>query len=264
MKKQRETSVFSYPKFDFREHVAVVTGAASGIGRAVSLGFAEMGAKLLLVDIDSLAIEEVKEQVVQLGCPKVVTHIADMRKVSEIKTIDPLIRDTFERVDFLFANAGTNQQIPCLEVTEENWNYVVDLNLKGLYFSCQTVGRIMVEQRSGKIVNTASTMGVVGLPDNSVYCATKGGVVQLTKALAMEWARYSINVNAIAPAMIRTPMTEPILKDRRKLDLYSSIIPIGRLGKTRDVVGAVLFLCSSSADFITGTTFMLDGGMTAR
>lgn len=254
----------SYPKIDLTGQVALVTGAAKGLGRAISLGFAEMGAKLILVDIDRENMKKVSLEAREMGSPKVITHVADMRQVEEIRTLKPLVQKTFRRVDILVTNAGTNVPKPSLRVTEADWNYLVDLNLKGVFFTCQTIGSLMIKHRSGKIINLASTMGFVALPERAVYCTTKGGVVQMTKALALEWAPYGIRVNAIAPTFIKTPMSIPWLKDKAFKKWVESRIPWGRLGEPRDVVGAVLFLVSDAADLVTGTSLLIDGGWTAQ
>jgi len=259
-----KTKPFSYPKIDLSGQVALVTGAAKGLGRAISLGFAEMGAKLILVDIDRENMEKVCLEARMMGSPKVITHVADMRQVKEIRTLKPLVEKSFRRVDILVTNAGTNLPKSSMKVTEEDWDYLVDLNLKGVFFTCQTIGSIMMKQRQGKIVNLASTMGFVAIPERTVYCATKGGVVQMTKALALEWAPHRIRVNAIAPTFIKTPMSIPWLKDKEFKKWVTSRIPWGRLGEPRDVVGAVLFLVSDAADLVTGTALLIDGGWTAQ
>jgi 2-deoxy-D-gluconate 3-dehydrogenase len=178
--------------------------------------------------------------------------------------LKPLVEKTFRRIDILVTNAGTNVPKPSLKVTEADWNFLVDLNLKGVFFTCQTIGSLMIKQRSGKIVNLASTMGYVALPERAIYCTTKGGIVQMTKALALEWAPYKIRVNAIAPTFIKTPMSIPWLKDEAFKKFVISRIPWGRLGLPQDVVGAVLFLVSDAADLITGSTLLIDGGWTAQ
>jgi NAD(P)-dependent dehydrogenase (short-subunit alcohol dehydrogenase family) len=259
-----KTKPYAYPKIDLKGQVALITGAAKGIGRAISLGFAQMGAQLILIDIDKKEMEKVRLEALKNGSPKVITHVADMRKVKEIQSLKPLIKKTLHRVDILVTNAGTNVPKPTLKVTEEDWHYLVDLNLKGVFFTCQAVGSLMLKQRHGKIINLASTMGFVALPERAVYCITKGGIVQLTKSLALEWAPYGIRVNAIAPTFIKTPMSIPWLKDESFKKFVTARIPWGRLGQPEDVVGAVLFLVSDSADLVTGTTFLIDGGWTAQ
>ena len=253
-----------YPVVDLKDRVALITGAAKGIGRAISLGMAQMGASLILVDIDQNNMEKVSLEAKEMGSPKVVSHVADMRQVDEIRTLKPLVEKTFRRIDILVTNAGTNVPKPSIKVTEADWDYLVDLNLKGVFFTCQTIGALMIKQRRGRIINLASTMGFVALPERAVYCTTKGGIVQMTKALALEWAPYKIRVNAIAPTFIQTPMSIPWLKDKAFKKFVISRSPWGRLGLPQDVVGAVLFLVSDAADLITGSTLLIDGGWTAQ
>ena len=253
-----------YPIVDLKDRVALITGAAKGIGRAISLGMAQMGASLILVDIDRKKMEKVSLEAKEMGSPEVVSQVADMRQVDEIRTLRPLVEKTFHRIDILVTNAGTNVPKPSIKVTEADWDYLVDLNLKGVFFTCQTIGALMIKQRRGKIINLASTMGFVALPERAVYCTTKGGIVQMTKALALEWAPYKIRVNAIAPTFIQTPMSIPWLKDKAFKKFVISRIPWGRLGLPQDVVGAVLFLVSDAADLITGSTLLIDGGWTAQ
>ncbi len=255
---------FSYPRVDLKGQVALVTGAAKGLGRAISLGFAEMGASLILVDIDQKNMEKVRLEAEEKGSPKVLAHVADMRQVREVRALKPLVEKSLRRVDILVTNAGTNVPKSSMKVTEADWDYLVDLNLKGVFFTCQTVGSIMIKQGHGKIINLASTMGFVAIPERAVYCATKGGVVQMTKALALEWAPYRIRVNAIAPTFIKTPMSIPWLKDKEFKKWVTARIPWGRLGEPTDVVGAVLFLVSDASDLVTGTTLLIDGGWTAQ
>jgi 2-deoxy-D-gluconate 3-dehydrogenase len=206
----------------------------------------------------------VRLEALREGSPEVITHEADMRKVKEIQSLRPLIKKTLNRVDILVTNAGTNVPKPTLNVTEADWHYLVDLNLKGVFFTCQTIGSLMIKQGHGKIINLASTMGFVALPERAVYCITKGGIVQLTKSLALEWAPHGIRVNAIAPTFVKTPMSIPWLKDKSFKKFVTSRIPWGRLGQPEDVVGAVLLLVSDAADLVTGTTFLIDGGWTAQ
>jgi 2-deoxy-D-gluconate 3-dehydrogenase len=253
-----------YPIVDLKGRVSLITGAAKGIGRAISLGLAQMGSSLILIDIDRRNMEKVSIEAKEMGSPEIVSHVADMRQVDEIRALKPLIQKTFRRVDILVTNAGTNVPKSSLKVTEADWDYLVDLNLKGVFFTCQTVGALMIKQRRGKIINLASTMGFVALPERAVYCTTKGGIVQMTKALALEWAPYRIRVNAIAPTFIKTPMSIPWLKDKAFERFVISRIPWGRLGFPQDVVGAVLFLVSDAADLITGSTLLIDGGWTAQ
>ena len=177
-----------------------------------------------------------------------------------------MIKQTMEqmgRIDVLVNNAGVN--IPCdaLDFTEADWDAVLDVNLKGLFFLSQRTARRMKETGGGKIVNIASQNGVVGYYKRAAYCSSKAGVVNLTRVLALEWARYGINVNAVGPTFILTPLTQSTFDDPVLREDLLKRIPIGRVGKPEDVVGAVVFLASPAADMITGHTLLVDGGWTA-
>jgi 2-deoxy-D-gluconate 3-dehydrogenase len=171
--------------------------------------------------------------------------------------------DRFGRIDILVNNAGINISKPALEVTEQDWDRVLDVNLKGVFFCSQAVARGMIQQKSGKIVNVASQNGVIGYYNRAAYCSSKAGVVNLTRVLAIEWASRSINVNAVGPTFVRTPLTEKLFQEESFKREVLSRIPLGRLGKPEDVAGAVVFLSSPAADLITGHTLLVDGGWTA-
>ncbi|MGN6759551.1 MAG: SDR family NAD(P)-dependent oxidoreductase, partial [Thermomicrobiales bacterium] len=170
----------------------------------------------------------------------------------------------FGRIDILVNNAGINIQRMALDVTEDDWDKVLDVNLKGLFFTSQAVARVMVRQGTGgKIVNIASQMGVVGYIKRAAYCSSKAGVVNLSRVLAFEWAEYGIRVNCIGPTFVETPLTAPMFEDKAFRDDVLHRIPLGRLGKPEDVVGAVVYLASPASDMVTGHTLLVDGGWTA-
>jgi len=167
------------------------------------------------------------------------------------------------RIDVLVNNAGVNIPVEALEVTEADWDGVLDVNLKGLFFMSQRVGREMKRTGGGKVVNIASQNGLVAYYNRAAYCASKAGVVNLTRSLALEWAPLKINVNAVGPTYILTDLTKVTLEDPRYRDDILSRIPLGRVGQPEDVVGAVVFLASAAADMVTGHTLLVDGGWTA-
>jgi 2-deoxy-D-gluconate 3-dehydrogenase len=172
--------------------------------------------------------------------------------------------ERFGRIDVLVNNAGINIPEPALEVTEEHWDRLMDINLKGLFFCAQKVGQVMVSQGQGKIINIGSQMGFVGGKLRAAYCSSKGGVVQLTKVLAIEWARHGVNVNGVAPTFIKTPLTAAMFEDK---DFYQEVVNnilFGRVGEVEDILGAVVFLSSPAADLITGHILLVDGGWTIR
>jgi len=252
------------PSMTLEDKVTIVSGAGSGIGRAIVIAAAEAGADCVPCEIpakmESLApVCEVIRKLGRRALP-LTLHLPDM------VSIEAMITATVEemgRIDVLVNNAGIN--IPCdaLEFTEEDWDAVLDVNLKGLFFLSQRVARRMKKTGGGKIVNIASQNGVVGYYKRAAYCSSKAGVINLTRVLAIEWARYGINVNAVGPTFILTPLTQSTFDDPELREDLLKRIPIGRVGQPEDVVGAVVFLASPAADMITGHTLMVDGGWTA-
>jgi len=242
--------------------VALVTGASKGIGRALSIGLAEAGADVVLAGRSHGELEDLAYQI-RSGGRRALAVVTDMRHVTQIQAMVTRAVEEMGKVDVLVNNAGVSLVKKSTEVTEEEWDSLMEVNLKGVFFSCQAVGIKMIEQRYGKIINISSTFGVVGHPQRAAYCASKGGVTLLTKALALEWAPLGINVNAIAPTIIRTPSREVRLQVPEILQQTLSRIPMGRIGEPEDVVGATVFLASSASDFITGTVLLVDGGWTA-
>jgi 2-deoxy-D-gluconate 3-dehydrogenase len=253
----------SVPEFSLSGKTAIVTGAGKGIGREIALTMARIGVDLFLTSRTEKDLIEVANQVEKLG-RKVHYHVSDIRRVSEIQEMVRKARAAFSRMDILVNNAGVSFPQPAEEVTEKEWDITLDTNLKGLFFCAQAIGKWMIEQRQGKIVNIASQAGVVALPAHAAYCASKGGVILLTKVLAVEWACYGINVNCVAPTVIRTPMTDVVFADPEVRKEIIKKIPLGRIGEPEDVSGAVIFLSSKASDFITGETLLVDGGWAAQ
>lgn len=251
-----------FPDFSLTDQKAVVTGASMGIGRGIALALAHAGADVAVTSRTVERAEPVAAEIRQMGRQALALAL----EVTALDSIDAMVEaalERFDRIDILVNNAGINIPEPALEVTEEHWDTVLDTNLKGLFFCSQKVGRVMMDQGRGKIINVASQMGLVGGRLRAAYCSSKGGVVQLTKVLAIEWSRHGVNVNAVAPTFIRTPLTEPMFEDQ---DFYQDVlsrIPLERIGEVEDVVGAVVFLASSAADLITGHTLLVDGGWVA-
>ncbi|MFQ5856143.1 MAG: SDR family NAD(P)-dependent oxidoreductase [Anaerolineae bacterium] len=251
-----------FPDFSLTDQKAIVTGASMGIGRGIALALAHAGADVVVTSRAEERAEPVAAEIRQMGRQALALPL----EITALDSIDATVDATLERfgrIDILINNAGINIPEPALEVTEEHWDTVLDTNLKGLFFCSQRVGRVMMDQGRGKIINVASQMGLVGGTLRAAYCSSKGGVVQLTKVLAIEWSRHGVNVNAVAPTFIRTPLTEPMFEDERFYQEVLSKIPLGRIGEVEDVVGAVVFLASSAADLVTGHTLLVDGGWIA-
>jgi 2-deoxy-D-gluconate 3-dehydrogenase len=244
--------------------VAIVTGAGSGIGKAVAVAVAEAGADCVPTELPGkmVDLEPVCDAIRQMGRRVFPLPL----RLPDLSSIDSLVVKTIREmghVDLLVNNAGVNIPRDALELTEEDWDGVLDVNLKGLFFLSQRIAREMIVNGGGKIVNMASQNGVVGYYKRAAYCSSKAGVVNLTRVLAIEWAKYKINVNAVGPTFILTPLTQSTFDDPiLRKDLLKRI-PLGRVGHPEDVVGAVVFLASPAADLITGHTLLVDGGWTA-
>ena len=236
-----------------------MTGAGRGIGEACALGLADAGADLVLVSRSTNELEAVGERAEASGrrvkiAPCDVTSVDDVRAVA----------DEAGRVDILVNSAGTNIPEPFLEVSEQSFDALVAVNLKGTFLMSQAIARSMAARGDGSIVNITSQMGHVGGPNRTAYCASKHGVEGLTKAMALDLAPRGVRVNAVAPTYIETPMTSGFLADPEFRADTISRIPLGRVGSVHDVVGAVVYLASPAASLVTGASLLVDGGYTAQ
>ncbi len=256
-------SVQEYPNFKLNGKVAIVTGAARGLGRACALALAHEGADIALGLRDVATAADLEQEIKTMG-RKVIRLQMDVSDLQQINDAVARVVETFGKIDILVNNVGVAPGNPAENVTEEDFDHTINLNLKGTFFTAQAVGRQMIKQESGCIINMSSQAGFIALDNESIYCMTKAGVNHLTKNLASEWAKYNINVNAVAPTFIETPGTEPWLKDRAFRQSVLDRIPLGRIGKPMEVAGAVVFLASDAASLITGEIMLIDGGWTAR
>jgi len=258
----------SIPKLmDLSGKVAVVTGGQRGIGKAIAMGLADFGADVVIADIaERSKIEETVSEIKRLRRRSMGIKV-DVRVKEEVEQmVDEIMRE-FGRIDILVNSAGVlGERIPTAELPEEEWDRVMNINLKGMLLCCQAAGRVMTEQGRGKIINIASTYGQVGSRTGGVtsYCVSKGGVIQLTRALALEWAKHRINVNAVSPGYTETEMIATKLADKKVYAQMVSKIPLGRLLKPDDVVGAAVYLASEGSDMVTGATINVDGGYLAE
>ncbi|MBT8294092.1 MAG: glucose 1-dehydrogenase [Eudoraea sp.] len=252
-----------YPNFKLTGKVAFITGAARGLGRACALALAHEGADIALGLRDVTSAADLEQEIKAMG-RKVIRLQMDVSELQQINDAVSRAVKTFGKIDILVNNVGIAPANPAEKVTEEDFDHTINLNLKGTFFTAQAVGKQMIEQGSGSIINMSSQAGFIALDDESVYCMTKAGVNHLTKNLASEWAKYNINVNAVAPTFIETPGTEPWLKDKDFRQSVLDRIPLGRIGKPMEVAGAVVFLASDAASLITGEIMLIAGGWTTR
>jgi NAD(P)-dependent dehydrogenase (short-subunit alcohol dehydrogenase family) len=251
------------PRFDLAGQVALVTGVARGIGRACAMALAQAGADVALGFRDVREDGSLPQAIEALGRRALPLQM-DVTRLAEIEAAVEETLRRFGRIDVLVNNAGIGPPRAAEDVTEEDFDRTLAVNLKGTFFVSQAVGRAMIGRRSGRIINLSSQAGFVALPTESVYCMTKAAIAHLTKCLAVEWGPYGVLVNAVAPTFIRTPGTVKWLKDDAFRQDLLSRIPLGRVGEPVDVAGAVVFLASPAASLVTGTTLLIDGGWTAR
>jgi NAD(P)-dependent dehydrogenase (short-subunit alcohol dehydrogenase family) len=252
-----------FPEFDLSGRVALVTGAGRGLGYHAALALARYGADLVLCSRTLSELEKAKGEIEKLG-RRVFIQQMDVTRISEIHHMVEASLEVFGHLDILINNAGINIPQPAIDVTEEAWDRLMNTNLKGLFFCAQAVGKVMIRQKRGKVINISSQAGVVAIPNRVAYCSSKGAVNLLTKALAVEWAPHNIQVNAIGPTFIETPFTKPMLENATFREYVVGNIPLGRLGQPEDVVGAVIYLASEASNLVTGHLLLVDGGWTAH
>jgi NAD(P)-dependent dehydrogenase (short-subunit alcohol dehydrogenase family) len=253
-----------FPQFTLAGEVALITGAARGLGRAISLALANAGADIALglrnVDTAADLVKEI--EVLGRRALRVQMDVAHRDQI--FRAVDKAV-EHFGRLDILVNNAGVAPENPAEKVREEDFDLTLAVNLSGTFFASQAAGRVMIKQQRGCIINMSSQAGFVALPTESVYCMTKAAIAHLTKCLAVEWGKYNIRVNAVAPTFIRTPGTESALSDPAfRADTIERIAGLHRIGEPMDVAGAVVFLASPASSLITGHTLLIDGGWTAR
>lgn len=247
--------------FDLTGKIAVVTGASTGLGKGVSLGLAEAGADIVLVDHSERS--GVSEQIRSLG-RRTLSVIANLAELSSIPVIVGKTIEEFGRVDILVNNAGTIRRSPALDFSEKDWDDVMSLNAKAVFFLSQAVARDMVKRNEGKIINIASLLSFQGGVLVPSYAASKGAVAQTTKALANEWAKFGLNINAIAPGYMATENTKALREDAVRSKEIVDRIPAGRWGSPTDLAGATVFLASHASDYVNGHVLLVDGGWLAR
>jgi len=253
-----------FPNFDLSGRVALVTGAARGLGSSISLALANAGADIALGLRDVKTGGELARAIEKMG-RRVLPLQMDVTRLDQVASAIDEIVARLGKLDILVNNAGLGPENPAEVVREEDFDLTVAVNLKGTFFVSQAAGRVMIRQKYGRIINLGSQAGTVALPGESIYCMTKAGIAHLTKCLAVEWGKHNITVNAVAPTFIATPGTEPALADPKfRADVEERIAGLHRIGTPMDVAGAIIFLASPAASLITGDTILIDGGWTAR
>lgn len=249
-------------QFRLEGKVAIVTGASRGLGLAFAEGLAGAGADLCITGRDMETLKPAAESTASATGRRVHPVQMDVGNMEDLRRTVDEVMEQLGRIDILVNNAGINIREPSLDFKEEDWDKVTDVNLKGAFFMSQACARVMKDQGGGKIVTILSLTSFMGLPTVVAYTASKGGMMQLTKMMAVEWAEYNIQANAIAPGFFKTDLTKAVQEDQRN-NWVLNRTPANRWGEPEDLVGAMVFLCSPASDFITGQVLYVDGGFTA-
>ncbi len=248
---------------DLTGKTAIVTGATKGLGLAAAKNLALAGANIVVVSRTAADCEKVAKEIKETGKEAAAVPLDISKEDSIIRLVNQTVA-TFGSIDILVNNAGTAVTKKAEDLSAQEWDTVVDTNLKGVFLLSREAGKVMIKQNKGKIINIASIFGVVGDKRVLPYLASKGGVIQLTRGLALEWARYNIQVNAVAPGYVMTSMNEKELQDEKIYEYVTGKIPLRRLGKADEVAAAIVFLASEAANYITGTVLPVDGGWLAQ
>ncbi len=241
-----------------QDKVALVTGASRGIGRSISLALAGQGAKIVAVDVDLQATEDFVAELKAAGTEAVAVQ-GNVTVAADVEQMVRIAKETFARIDILVNNAGITRDALLLRMKDEDWDAVLDVNLKGAFLCTRAVAKLMTKQRDGRIINIASVVGQMGNAGQANYCASKAGLMGLTRSNARELAKRNITVNAVAPGFIATAMTDALPEDKRQE--LAAQIPLARLGSADDIANAVLFLASENTGYITGQVIGVNGGM---
>lgn len=248
--------------FDLSGKVAIVTGGGTGIGQGMAVGLAQAGADVVVASRSVSHLRETVSQIEGLGRRSLALQV-DVRSVPQVYGMVEKAMEAFGKIDILVANSGVNRRILAVDLTEEDWHFIVDTNLKGTFFTCQAVAKQMIPRQKGKIITIGSLTTFMGYPKVGPYAASRGGIVQLTKVMAVEWAPHNINVNTVSPGWYNTPLTAQVFGDIDWVRRTCNRIPLGRTGTPEDLAGIVVFLASDASDYITGEMIFVDGGMKA-
>lgn len=246
-------------RFKLNGGVAIITGGGGGLGRAIAMGLAEAEARIVVADIANENGKQTSELILKIGGDAIFVKV-DLTKRTEVENLVETTVKKFGNIDILVNNAGVQLGKPVLESSEEDWHRVMDINLTSAFLCSRFAGEYMVKRGKGKIINVSSTAGITAATNQSAYSASKAGLILLTKSLALEWARYNINVNAIAPGYLRTAFSASALDDEKVASTLLRQIPLRRFGNPSDIVPLVLYLASPASDYMTGETILIDGG----
>lgn len=249
-------------QFRLKERTAIVTGGARGLGKSMAKALASAGANIAIVDKNSNLVEKTAREIKEFGVDTLAMEV-NIKEEKEVKNMVSRVRNTFGDIEILLNNAGICKNYPAEHMSFEDWNEVIDVNLSGMFLCSREVGKIMIKQKIGSIINISSMSGlIVNYPQPQVaYNSSKAGVIQLTKSLAAEWAQYNIRVNAIAPGYMGTEMTKKYLKNHPQVkEKWIDSTPMQRMGEPDELQGAVVYLASEASSFMTGHTIVIDGG----
>jgi NAD(P)-dependent dehydrogenase (short-subunit alcohol dehydrogenase family) len=246
--------------FNLSGKVAIVTGGSGGLGHAAAAGLAAYGASVVITSRRLEALEEVAAGIKAAG-GEVLPISCDVTDEGSVEAMVKRTRDEMGSVDILLTAAGIARRAPAEDMDMEDWQQVMDTNVKGTFLCCKHAGRVMIEEGAGKVITVSSVRGQLGHPlGYAAYGTSKGAVHLLTRQLAVEWAKYKINVNSIAPCIFWTPLTEPVLSDESKAKIFLDRIPLGRAAEPDDFIGSVVYMASAASDFVTGQILYVDGG----
>lgn len=250
--------------FKLDNKIAIVTGGAGGIGHVLAKALGAQGATVVVSSRNQESVEKVARQITEASGNEAIAIPSDVTDESSVQSLVDQVTEKYGKIDILVNAMGLNIKHNAFEFLMEDWDRLFAVNVKGTMVACKMVGKVMQGQKSGAIVNLSSVRGIRGYTGgNAGYCATKGAVELITKTLALEWAPHNIRVNAIGPALVITPGTKHIAENPELAKKYASLVPLGRIGLPEDLVGAVNYLVSDAASFVTGQTIYIDGGLTA-